>query len=77
MPMRAGTRTVQGDAARQKIMQFLRGFEAEHGYMPNLMEIAEGVDLFRNSVRFHLEILRREGQVEYIDGVMARTLRLP
>lgn len=74
--MRAGTRTMQGDAARQRILSFIRVFEKEHSYMPNLVEIADGTAMFRNSVRFHLEILRRAEKVAYTDGMMARTLRL-
>lgn len=74
--MKAGTRTMQGDAARQRIMSFIRVFEKEYSYMPNLVEIAQGTGLLRNSVRFHLEVLRRGERVAFTDGMMARTLRL-
>ena len=42
MPLKAGSRTMQGDAARQEILSFMRVFEKEPAYTPNLFQVAQG-----------------------------------
>ena len=76
MPMPAGTRTPEGDLVRRKMLKFMKAFQKEYGYMPVINEIAQGTGMFRNAVSFHLDRLREQGKVDFLDGMMSRTLRL-
>jgi repressor LexA len=61
---------------RQKeVFDFLRSFQAEHGWMPSLREIAVELGVSSlNGVAGHLDALERKGWI--VRGGGARTIRL-
>lgn len=70
-----GYKTSHGADTRQQILDWIKAFKDEHGYMPTIKEVSEGTGLWRNGIVWHLEKLREEGRVKFEDGKMARTLR--
>jgi SOS-response transcriptional repressor LexA len=71
-----GYRTSKGAETRQQIYDWIKAYKTEHGYMPTIKEVSEGTGLWRNGVIYHIEQMRGEGRVHFVDGKMARTLRL-
>lgn len=62
---------------REEILQFLKDFSAEKGYIPSVREIMYGVGLKSTaSVHYHLSELDRQGLI-HIDGAKNRAIRLP
>lgn len=52
----------QGEERRTKILGYIREYVGDKGYAPNIVEIAQAVDLGSpNGVRFHLQTLQKEG----------------
>ena len=66
----AGSRLMaQGIDRRRAILRFVRAYVKKHGFAPSIAEVAEGVGLAsKTAVRYHLETLRREGWVSWVDG---------
>lgn len=61
---------------QRRLLEYLRGHIARHGYPPSQMEIARAFGFRQNrSARYHLEALARAGLVELIPG-RARGIRL-
>lgn len=61
---------------RERIVQFIREFWAEHGYAPTTREIAAGAGYSTTSgVVYALLKMRHEGLVAFEDG-KARTVRV-
>ena len=53
---------------RKKIISFIIGYTQQHGYRPSEREIAENVGLrSMNSVRKHIEVLKRQGALKSDD----------
>lgn len=47
---------------RKKILSFITEYTQQHGYRPSELEIAENVGLRSlNSVKNHIEVLKRQG----------------
>ncbi|KGO98036.1 transcriptional repressor LexA [Novilysobacter defluvii] len=61
---------------QRRLLDYLRGHIARHGYPPSQMEIARAFGFRQNrSARYHLDALRDAGLVELADG-RARGIRL-
>lgn len=59
-----------------KIVEFIRAFRDERGYMPTMQEIGAGVGLSsRSAVHRHLVAMRAAGVVDW-EANQTRTLRL-
>lgn len=65
-----------GEASRERIVEYIRTFKREHKYMPTLAEMSRDLNLPRTAVIWHIEKLRESKRVTYVDGNMARSLRL-
>ena len=62
---------------REEILQYLKDFSSEKGYIPSVREIMHGVGLKSTaSVHYHLSELDRQGLIQ-IDGAKNRAIRLP
>lgn len=62
----AGVPTPRGDARRQAIVDFILQYKDEHGYPPNLREIAKAVGLASvSSAEYQLDLLRAKGLVSW------------
>lgn len=60
----------------QQIVEFIRSYKQERGYMPTMQEIGAGVGLAsRSAVHRHLVAMRAAGVVEW-EANQTRTLRL-
>jgi hypothetical protein len=66
----------RGDKQREALMLFMREFSKQKSYLPTIADMASGLGWFRTNVVWHLEVLREEGRVDYVDGHMARSLRV-
>lgn len=55
---------IRGERARAEILQLFLGGTRP----PTQQEIADAVGLGRRTVRFHLDVLVREGKLVYVDG---------
>ncbi|SHM77391.1 repressor LexA [Anaerosporobacter mobilis DSM 15930] len=54
---------------RKKIISFIIEYTQQHGYRPSEREIAENIGLqSMNSVRKHIEVLKRQGALKYDDA---------
>jgi hypothetical protein len=71
-----GVPTAHGDQQRLGLIMFMREFEKQEGYLPTIADMAKGLNLHRTAVVWHLEMLRDEGRIDYVDGHMARSLKL-
>jgi SOS-response transcriptional repressor LexA len=71
-----GITTTQGDKQRNALMLFMREFSKEKSYLPTIADMASGLGWFRTAVVWHLEVLRDEGRIDYVDGHMARSLKV-
>lgn len=61
---------------RNKIYAFIRQFIDANKYSPTVREICKGVGLKSTaSVFCHLQILRRNGRINYVDG-LPRTITI-
>jgi len=61
---------------REELLRFIRHYIREHGYPPNLREMAEGCGMSSTSVvTHHLKMLEREGYIER-DSNLARAIKL-
>lgn len=57
-----GTEEIKAMRKRKKILSFIIEYTQQHGYEPSDREIAENVGLrSMNSVRNHIEVLKRQG----------------
>lgn len=54
----------QGIERRRHILRFVKKYQARYGCSPTSAEIADELDVAKNAVRHHLDILAREGFVE-------------
>jgi SOS-response transcriptional repressor LexA len=71
-----GVTTTRGDKQREGLMLFMRAFRDTNRYLPTIADMASGMGMNRTAIVWHLEILRREGQIDYVDGHMSHSLRL-
>jgi len=71
-----GVRTAHGDGQRYRLLEFMRSFREQNGYEPTIADMAEALDMQRTAVIWHLSKLREEGAITYVDGHLARSLRL-
>lgn len=56
--------TSSGNDTRDRIMQFVIAFKAEHdGIAPTIREISAAVDLSYSGVHRHLGLLERDGRI--------------
>lgn len=53
----------EADRLRQRMLDFIQQFSAEHGYAPTQREIAAGVDTALSNVTYHLKVLQKRGQI--------------
>ncbi len=65
----------RGKATRKRIYRFIERYSNKHGYAPSVREIGEGVGLYHNAVRLHLDKMREGGSLTYVDG-RQRTIQL-
>lgn len=71
-----GVKTAVGQASRDRIMEYLRGFRREHHYLPTVTQVSQTLKIERNSVVWHIEKMRDQRVLTYEDGNMSRSLRL-
>jgi hypothetical protein len=71
-----GVTTDHGDANRRALMLFMGGFKDSQNYLPTIADMSRGLGMHRTAVVWHLEMLRDEGRIDYVDGHMARSLRI-
>lgn len=71
-----GVTSTHGDKQRDALMLFMRAFKHDNRYLPSIAEMASDLNMQRTAVVWHLEKLREEGRVDYVDGKMSRSLRL-
>lgn len=71
-----GVTTTHGDKQRNALMFYMRAFRDKQHYLPTIADMASGLNMQRTAVVWHLEMLRDEGRVDYVDGHMARSLKL-
>lgn len=72
----SGTPSAHGDAQRHRVLSFLCRYSGTHGYQPTIAEISRALEIHRTSVIWHLSALRNEGLVHYVDGNVARSLKV-
>jgi len=61
---------------QQEILDFIGSFHQEHGYPPTVRDIQQGCRVSSTSVvAYNLEVLKKEGHLDRIEGV-SRGLRL-
>jgi SOS-response transcriptional repressor LexA len=72
----SGVPTPHGEGQRNRLLAFIPQFIDRHGYPPTIADMSAALDLSRTAVVWHLEMLRDEGKVTYVDGMMARSLQL-
>ena len=71
-----GSRKKSGDEAREQLVAFLREHKREHKYLPTIAVMARELGMARNTVTWHLEMLKQSKRVDFEDGNMSRSLRL-
>jgi biotin operon repressor len=71
-----GVTTTHGDKQRNALMLFMHAFSKQKHYLPTIADMASGLGMQRTAVVWHLEMLRDEGRVDYVDGHMARSLKI-
>lgn len=71
-----GMPSAHGDAQRHRVLNYLRDFSARTGYKPSIAEVSRALDIHRTSIIWHLRSLREEGLVDYVDGNVARSLKV-
>ena len=71
-----GVTTTHGDKQREALMLYMRTFRDVNRYMPTIANMASDLNMQRTAVVWHLDMLRDEGRIDYVDGHMARSLKL-
>lgn len=69
-------RTDEGRATRERLLDYLRQQQAEKGYLPPIAEMGRAMGMARNGVKWHLNILREEGKIDYDQANMSRSMKL-
>lgn len=69
----AGIKTDTGRDRRLKVLEEVRSFRRSNGYMPTISELVELTGIPRSSLEHHLNHLRTQGFVTWVDGARART----
>ncbi|GAA2163149.1 hypothetical protein [Pedococcus bigeumensis] len=72
----SGIKTDEGAASRARLLTFLKWHQQEHGFIPSIAAMSRALDMNSNGIRWHLKKLREEKKVDYVDGVISRSLRL-
>lgn len=72
----AGIPSAHGDAQRFRVLNYLRSFEEQNGYLPTIAGVVRALGMTRTSITWHLAVLREDGVLDYVDGNPARSLRL-
>jgi biotin operon repressor len=57
-------------------MLYMRAFKDTQRYLPTIADMTSDLGMQRNAVVWHLGMLRDEGRVDFVDGHMARSLKL-
>jgi repressor LexA len=60
---------------QREILDFIRGYHAEHEYFPSLREIAGNFEVSIGTVQTHLDYLKRKGALDWDKG-KPRALRI-
>lgn len=60
---------------KEKTFEFIKQYIEQNGYAPTYREIAEGTGICINTVYHHLNQLRYEKRIDYID-TKARTIKI-
>lgn len=71
------TTTEAGREKRVAMLTVLQQHFAKDGYAPAFQELARELDMASSTARFHLENLRKQGFVDYADGAVSRSMKLP
>lgn len=71
-----GIKTASGKERRLVVLELLREFNRQRGYMPTLQEMVELTGIPRASLEHHLNSLRAQGFIGWIDGRRAMTLHV-
>jgi len=71
-----GIPTTHGDKQRNALMLYMRAFKDTQRYLPTIADMTSDLGMQRNAVVWHLGMLRDEGRVDFVDGHMARSLKL-
>ncbi len=67
----------RGETTRSRMIEFIKSYHNEHGYMPSYREIGEGIGLYSlDSVHHHMEILFEFGVLESEHQGFPRAYRL-
>lgn len=72
-----GVTNDHGDANRALLLRYLTEFYRERRYMPTIAQMAAATGLQRTAVAWHLQKLREQKKLDFEDGNMSRSLRLP
>lgn len=59
---------------RDKILNFIRSYQAKYGYPPTVNEIAEAVGISSTTVAYWRARLRQEGVITYQSGIPRSTV---
>lgn len=71
-----GVPTAHGDAQRFRVLAYMKMFKRLNNYPPTIAEMGRALDMQRTAIVWHLSALRTEGSIDYVDGNLARSLRL-
>ena len=52
-----------GDECRERIVAYIRRYVERNGHAPTQRQIADAVGVNESTVRWHLDVLEREGRV--------------
>lgn len=56
----------------QAVFDELRAFHAEHGYYPHAGELARKMHYHRNTIIYHLHLLKNSGYLDWHRGMSPR-----
>lgn len=65
----------QGIDRRRAILRYVKKHQKDHGFAPSIEEIATAVQVTKTAVRHHLDVLKAEGWVTWVEGKY-RSLKL-
>lgn len=65
-----------GRLVREQLMTYLITYFEAHDYAPSMDEMQTALHYTNGNLRHHLQQLRAEGRITYLDGHLTRTLRL-
>jgi SOS-response transcriptional repressor LexA len=68
-------KTDQGREKREMILDWLRDYRDQHGYMPSRRELCDGLGLSVGVLKHHVDSLVEQGYLKYEPGSF-RTMRL-